>query len=217
MDPLSIVASTIAVVQAISSTYKAIQHLRGLPNEFNEVNRNLPLVQDTLGLARDQLQGLALDEPSKKAIQPIVSGCEEKAKILQDIFEKVEKGTKKSKDGSVLDLYRTLLLRLGKAHRVETLMQGILRGLDALATNQLFKTATRSQMAQLKDAIDQLSNVESSVPDSDFEGSMTNSQNIASGGTGYLSVITGQGHNINPGSGEQYIAQTMTFGTKSRN
>ncbi|KAL6406443.1 Ankyrin repeat, PH and SEC7 domain containing protein secG [Ilyonectria robusta] len=211
MDPLSIVASTIAVVQAISSTYKAIQHLRGLPNEFNEVNRNLPLAQDTLSLAHDQLQGLALDEPSKKAIQPIVSGCEEKAKMLQDIFEKVEKGTKKAKDGSVVDFYRTSLLRLGKAHRVETLMQGILRGLDALATNQLFKTATRSQITQLKEAIDQLSNVESSVPDSDFEGSMANSQNIASGGTGYLSVITGQGHNINPGSGEQYIAQTMTF------
>ncbi|KAH7112265.1 hypothetical protein B0J13DRAFT_534151 [Dactylonectria estremocensis] len=32
-------------------TYKAIQHLRGLPNEFNEVNRNLPLAQDTLGTA----------------------------------------------------------------------------------------------------------------------------------------------------------------------
>ncbi|KAH7118110.1 hypothetical protein B0J13DRAFT_570440 [Dactylonectria estremocensis] len=178
MDPLSIIASTIAVVQAISSTYKAIQHLRGLPNEFNEVNRNLPLAQDTLGLARDQLQGLALDESSKKALQPLVSGCEEKAKMLQDIFEKVEKGVKSAKDGSVLDFYRASLLRLGKAQRVETLMQGILRGLDALATNRLFKTATQSQMAQLKEAIDQLSNVESSVPDTDFDSSVT--QNIAS-------------------------------------
>ncbi|KAH7113408.1 WD domain-containing protein [Dactylonectria macrodidyma] len=217
MDPLSVITSTITVVQAISSTYKAIQHLRGLPNEFNEVNRNLPLAQDTLGLARDQLEGLALDESSKKALQPLVSGCEEKAKMLQDIFKKVEKGVKNAEDGSVLNFYRTSLLRLGKAHRVETLMQGILGGLDALAANQLFRTATQSQMAELKEAIDQLSKVESSVPDSDFEGSMTNSQNIASGGTGYLSVITGQGHNINPGSGEQYIAQTMTFGTKSRN
>ncbi|KAG7402611.1 Ankyrin repeat domain-containing protein 50 [Fusarium oxysporum f. sp. rapae] len=210
MDPLSVIASTIAVVQAVSSTYKAIQHLRGLPNEFNEVNRNLPLAKNTLDLVRDQLQGLALDESSKKALQPLVSGCEEKAKMLQDIFEKVGKGAKSAKDGSVLDFYRTSLLRLGKAHRVETLMRGILKDLDALGTNQLFKTATQSQMAQLKEAIDQLSNVESSVPDTDFE-SGTNSQYIASGGTGYQSNITGHDHNIVSGGGKLYSAQTMSF------
>ncbi|RYC78527.1 hypothetical protein BFJ63_vAg18599, partial [Fusarium oxysporum f. sp. narcissi] len=210
MDPLSVIASTIAVVQAISSTYEAIQHLRGLPNEFNEVRRSLPLAQDTLGLARDQLQTLALNESSKKALQPLVSDCEEKAKMLQDIFEKVEKGAKSAKDGSVLEFYRTSLLRLGKANRVETLMRGILKDLDALATNQLFKAATQSQMAQLNEAIDRLSNVESSVPDSDFE-SAPNSQYIASGGKGYQSNITGQDHKIVSGSGKLYNAHTMNF------
>ncbi|KAI8710751.1 SesA domain-containing protein [Fusarium sp. LHS14.1] len=208
MDPLSIIASTIAIVEAVSSTYKAIQHLRGLPDEFKEVSQNLPLAQDTLALARDHLQGLTLDDSSKKAIQPVVSGCEERAKMLQDIFEKVEKGTKNAKDGSVLDFYRTSLLRLGKAHRVETLMRGILRDLNALATNQLFKTATQSQ---LEEAIDRLSNVESSVPDSDFDSPRSNSQHIASGGTGYQSNITGQDHKINSGSGKQYNAQSMSF------
>ncbi|KAH7109488.1 hypothetical protein B0J13DRAFT_663639 [Dactylonectria estremocensis] len=129
--------------------------------------------------------------------------------MLQDIFEKVEKGAKSAKDGSVLDFYHTSLLRLGKAHQVETLMRGILKGLDALATNQLFKTATQSQMAQLKEAIDQLSNVESSVPDSDFESSGTNfTQNIASGGTGHQSNITGQDHKIVSGSRKLYNAHT---------
>ncbi|KAK7419107.1 hypothetical protein QQZ08_011010 [Neonectria magnoliae] len=129
--------------------------------------------------------------------------------MLQDIFEEVEKRVKNAKEGSMLDFYRTSLLRLGKAHRVETLMQGILRGLDALATNRLFKTATQSQMAELKKAIDQLSNVKSSVPDSDLEGSVA--QNIASGGTGNQSIISGQDHKINSGSGKQFIANTMTF------
>ncbi|KAL6918445.1 hypothetical protein FSST1_009940 [Fusarium sambucinum] len=214
MDPLSILASTLAIVQAITSTYKAIQYLKGLPNEFIEVNRNLPLTKDTLILARDRLQDLALDDSSREAIQSVVSGCEEKAKLLLDIFEKVEKGVKHTKDGSVLDLYRTSLLRLGKAHRVETLMQDILKGLDALATNHLFRTAPQSQIAQLKDAIDHLSNIESSVPDSDFE-SGTNYQTIASGGTGYQSNTTGHDHKINSGSGEQYNmsgrGHTMNF------
>ncbi|KAG5788226.1 hypothetical protein H9Q69_012707 [Fusarium xylarioides] len=214
MDPLSAIASTIAVVQAISSTYKAIKHLRGLPNEFNEVNRNLPLAKNTLDLARDQLKGLALDESSKKALQPLVSACEEKARMLQGIFEKVEKGAKSAKDGSVLDFYRTSLLRLGKAHRVEILMRGILKDLGALATNQLFKTATQSQMAQLKEAIDQLSNVESSVTDSELEGPGSNIMHNYDSATGHMSIISGQGHNINPGSGKSFNAHSMTFGTE---
>ena len=85
MDPLSIIASIIAIIQAISSTHKAIQHLKGLPKEFNEVNQNLPLVQDTLGLVHDRLKVVDLDESSKKTIGPIVSGCKEKAKKLRDI------------------------------------------------------------------------------------------------------------------------------------
>ncbi|RKK27470.1 hypothetical protein BFJ67_g16105 [Fusarium oxysporum f. sp. cepae] len=133
--------------------------------------------------------------------------------MLQDIFEKVEKGAKSAKDGSVLEFYRTSLLRLGKANRVETLMRGILKDLDALATNQLFKAATQSQMAQLNEAIDRLSNVESSVPDSDFE-SAPNSQYIASGGKGYQSNITGQDHKIVSGSGKLYNAHTMNFGAE---
>ncbi|KAF4962377.1 hypothetical protein FSARC_9543 [Fusarium sarcochroum] len=214
MDPLSAIGSIISVIQAISSAYKAIQHLRGLPHEFDEVARNLPLARDTLGLARDHLQGLALDEPSKNALQPVISKCEEKAKMLQDIFEKVEEGTRNARNRSVLDFYRTSLLRLGKAHRVESLMGGILKDLDALSTNRLFATVTQSQLAQLKDAIDELSHVRSSVSDSEFEGPVSNIMNNNDNATGYMSIISGQSHVINPGSGKFFNAQNMTFETK---
>ncbi len=210
MDPLGVIASTIAIIQAISATYKAIQHLKGLPREFDEVNQDLPLVQDTLDLAHHQLEATDLDESSRKAIGPVVSGCREKAKKLQDIFEKVGRD---AKDGSVLDFYRATLLRLGKAHRVETLMQDILEGLKALAVNRLFRTATQSQMAKLEKAIDKLSHVESSVPDSAFESSGTNvTQNVAQGGAGNQAVSSrGQmenvfGNQFNSGGGN------MTFG-----
>jgi len=154
------------------------------------VNQNLPLVQNTLDLAYGQLQGVDMDESFKKAIGLIVSGCKEKAEKLQDIFTKLGS----AKDGSILDFYRTTLLRLGKAHRVETLMQDILKGLKALAANHIFKTATQSQMAKLEEAINKLSHVESSVPDSDFESFGTHvNQNIADGGTGNQAVNTGAG------------------------
>ena len=76
------------------------------------------MAQDTLYLVRGQLRGQALDESSREVLRPLVSGCEEKAKMLRDIFDKVERGVKNTKDRSVLDFYRTFLLRLGKAHRL---------------------------------------------------------------------------------------------------
>ncbi|KAL4888724.1 hypothetical protein BDV59DRAFT_135354 [Aspergillus ambiguus] len=215
MDPLSVIASTIAIIQAVSATYGAIQHLRGLPTEFNEVSRTLPLAQDTLRLAHDQLQGVALDESSRKALQPLVSACKDKAQMLQDIFESVGRDAKNTKDESVLAFYRNFLLRMGKAHRVETLMQGILKALDALATNQLFRAATQGQITLLEEAINQLANVDSSVPDSDLEGYGRNVvQHNASGATGYISTISGSDHKINSGSGKLYNAHTMNFGTE---
>ncbi|KAL7786376.1 putative ankyrin repeat-containing protein [Trichoderma ceciliae] len=219
MEPRNIIKSTITAVQAISSIYEAIQDLRDLPNEFKEVNQYLPLAESTLRLTRDHLQGLALDESSEKTIQPLVGSCKEKAKMLQDIFKQVEKGVENAEDGSILDFYGALLLRLGKAHRVESLMQGLLRALAALATNRLFKTATYGQMAKLEDAINQLSMVESSVPDSKFESSGANfTQNIASNGTGYQSHYSGQGQQINTGSGtmNNYSATTMSFAPSNK-
>ncbi len=99
MDPLSIVASTIAVIQAIASTFKAIKHLRGLPKELIEVGRSLPLAEDSLRLIRDQLHDTALDESSGDAIQPLVSFCEEKAKQLHNILKRIEKGSRNATDG----------------------------------------------------------------------------------------------------------------------
>lgn len=92
MDPLSVIASTMAVTQAIATIYKAIQHLRGLPNEFNEVSRHLPMAQETLGLVRHHLQGRTLDKSSKKALQPLVSDCEEKAKSCRTYLRESKKG-----------------------------------------------------------------------------------------------------------------------------
>lgn len=165
------------------------------------MSRRLPLAEDTLRLVRNQLEGQTLDEPSKTALGPCVSGCEAKAKKLRDIFKNVENGL--AKDGSVLEFYRASLLRLGKPHRVETLMKDMLRDLDSLVTNQLFRAAPQSLLTRLKEAIDQLAAVVSSVPDSDLDSSRSFNQTIRAGGTGYLAETQ---YN-KPGSGSNWRHQ----------
>ena len=148
---------------------------------------------ETLQTARSQLQVAHLDEVSTKAIEPVIKGCQEKAAELLVIFQKIDNGKIDAKDGWVLEVYRTIVITRGKAHRAEILMQDILNCLKKLAINQLFKTATQSQIARLEEAIRGLSRVEPSVPDSDFDvsGALNVTQNVSQGGTGNQAVNRG--------------------------
>ncbi|CEJ91474.1 hypothetical protein VHEMI07184 [[Torrubiella] hemipterigena] len=210
MDPLSIIASTIAVVQATAATYKAIQKFKGLPKEFVEVSLRFPLAEDSLRLLQNQLNNTGnLDDASKRALEPCINGCYAKAQKLRDIFKSVEQGA--TNDGSVLDIYRAALMRLGKVHRVERLMNSILADLNALATNRIFQGDDTSHLAaQLKESIDQLSDLASSVPDAELEGPQSLNQLIEPGGTGYQAQYNnyGSGPNYNISGG----SHTMNFG-----
>ena len=177
-------------------------------------------MQETLEIAQRQLQDGSIDKTSVKAIEPVIRSCQEKAKAMLEIFQQIEKAekdakdAKAAKDGPVLDLYRKTVLRLGKAHRVEALMQDILKGLKALAINQLFKLVTQDQIARLEKAIQELSEVEPSVPDSDFEtaGTMNVNQNIAAGGKGNQAINRGENQDNTFGNKFQSGGGPMSFG-----
>lgn len=106
---------------------------------------------------------------------------------------------------------------MGKLYRVEVLMLGLLKDLDALFTKELLKAENYTQAGELRDAIDRVSKVESSVSDADFKTTGANfNQNIASGGTGNQAYYSGRGHHVFTGNGaiNNYHATTISFGTR---
>lgn len=216
MDPLSILASSLALIQAAAATYTKIQDIRGLPKAFDRVNESLGLAELTLVRARDCIAGQN-DNRLSQAIEPLTRRCEEKIKILGDIFNEVDNSRSVQRQGRTWAVaapkYRAVLLKLGEGHKVESLMQEILADLASLGQYQVFGLATESQVAQLQSGIEELSKVEPSTTDSDLSTTM---QHITGGGTGYQTINSGanQQHSTgsNTGSGRQYIAQTMSFG-----
>ncbi|CAI7623084.1 unnamed protein product [Penicillium pancosmium] len=216
MDPLSITAATIAIIGSISSTYNAIQHLRGLPKAFLGVGQNLPLVKETLELARSQLQGPS-DESVKKAIEPVIHDCQEKAIALNKIFDELEKAMKQEKDANdwsaLVNFYRKTVVYMGKSHKVETLMQELLNNLKWLAIHQLFKVTGQGLTVKLENAINELSVVEPSLPDSDFDMKGTNiTQTNSDNARGFVS--TGR-HQENTMGHKFHSAGNMSFGLKT--
>ncbi|KAH7302822.1 hypothetical protein B0I35DRAFT_501667 [Stachybotrys elegans] len=217
MDPLSLVMASIGLVQTISSTYRAIQHIKGLPKAFQSVSDDLPLVEAILKSARDELSRQnSLAEDVKRSINTIIKRCHDNAQKLNTIFEKIKgKEQQESKDGkewSVTEFYRNTLRsfgRLAKAHKVENLMKDLLQDLKKMALMQIFKTATAAQIEKVEKALLELENVEPSVPDSDFEEgeSFRVEQKIASGGKGNQAINKGGeqhnifGHHIDSGGG----------------
>lgn len=216
MDPLSIVASTITIVETASKIYQVLKRVKDVPKEFAEIERTLPLAKDVLQKLQDALEGHELDDESRQAIQPTLADCNAKAKKLEGILEQVRKGSS-GQGGSVLEQYRLTLRRLGKANRVEKLMQSVLKGLDKLATHQVFAAASGLHVEELKKEIEKLGGLESSVPDSEFgDTNVHMEQTVAQGGSANMFNISGEGHNINAGPSPMYNSNggVMNIGTK---
>jgi hypothetical protein len=202
----------LATLQNISTQYREdLQNLEDLPNEFTEVNQCFPIAEAILRHARDNP---GWDESSTKTILSLASSLEKKANMLQAIFSKVGKELDESKDKSVLDCYHDTLIDMGKLYCVEILMLGLLKDLDALFTKGLPKAENYTE--ELTNAIERMTNVESSVPDADFETTGARfTQNVHSGGVGNQAYYGGRGHHVVAGSGaiNNYHAQTISFGT----
>ncbi|KAL7917764.1 nucleoside phosphorylase domain-containing protein [Trichoderma austrokoningii] len=219
--------AALATVQNTATQYEQdIQDLEDLPNEFKEVQQCFTIAQDTLRYARNNQ---TWDGSSTEIIKPLTACLETKARMLEKVFSEVGKGMEKDSDHeSVLDCYRDTLVNMDKSHRVEVLMLGLLTDLSALFTKELLEGENYDKVGVLKDAIDRMSNVESSIPDVDFKTANMESsvpdadfkttgarfnQNIHSGGIGNQAYYGGREHHIFSGSGaiNNYHAQTISF------
>ncbi|GKT47790.1 uncharacterized protein ColSpa_07971 [Colletotrichum spaethianum] len=220
MDPLSITASTITVIQSLLAAFDTIKHIKDLPKAFAEVGRSLPLVKETLDLAQQSLDIDKPDENVKSAIQPALTECLKRAKTIEDIFSEIEPGNQREKGAqewsAFVRFYRTKVVPFGKAHKVEALMQDILNKLKVLAIHHAFKAHAESlgQIEKLEKAIKSLAEVEPSLPDSEFDGAnATNvTQHISDSGRGLVS--TGSYSEIAMGNTTKYHSGggAMNFG-----
>ena len=164
------------------------------------------------------------DEPTgndeKDDIQRILKPSHDKARELQRVFDEVQKGCeidKNAKDWARLRSVYRKALRGTKASKVEQLMADILDSMKRLALSQVFKLAQQDDLITLRTkvetAIQELSNVDPSLPDSEFgaDGPLFASQDNASNSQQYN--VTGGASTFYSGqnSGQNYTGDGYTF------
>ncbi|KAG6356989.1 hypothetical protein INS49_014865 [Diaporthe citri] len=196
LEILGGIASVIATIEAIKTTYKAIQKLKGLPSAFEEVVARLPKVEDALEKVRRHAESHQ-GESATNSVQLAVQSCKPKVEKLNEIFYEIQQADEKTLGFG----FRSFLVRFGKGNRVEDLMKEILRDTEAMACDRIFETATTQDIEELRraidvdairKAIDDLSAVEPSVPDAAFAsetgyhqvGNQNTMKNYANHGTG---------------------------------
>ncbi|KAH7008187.1 hypothetical protein EDB80DRAFT_430302 [Ilyonectria destructans] len=200
MDPLSIVASVIAVIGVLKGAYKTLDNIKDLPKAFSEVKKNLPLVRKILQDVRDKLEDseVLIPDDERESVLAILQPCDKSATILKRIFGELEERCRKDqaeKNWTKMRAWYCTALRRTKANRVESLMNEIMSGVQKLGWNEIFNLSKSQDMEDLKRAIKDLSEVEPSLEDSEFDN---------------MGVINAEQHVASNASAQQYFAQGGT-------
>lgn len=169
---LGLISSVITIIETSRDIYDAASSAEGLHEAFRAVSQNIPLVLNILRdchKVQEQVEkeySLTVDEnlkrdieESNKAVEPLVLACQENAKRLQEIFQKVVP----EDDASWVERYTKAARAVlpGKKRKVEDLMKEILEKLQLLHTSRFFKSENEQKnekkSKELETAISQLS------------------------------------------------------------
>ncbi|RYP04099.1 hypothetical protein DL765_010311 [Monosporascus sp. GIB2] len=160
-EVIGLISGIIAIVGATVKVYRAATNASGLPEAFHDVAKRLPLVEETLQTTRGYLNTADPDEAFCNAIKPVLEGCEDKAKRLAAIFEKVVPQA----DASRMERYLLAARTLGKGDTVESLMKSMLDDVQLLTGNRVTKLPTEAAIAHLiRAAIAEVSAIPPSLP-----------------------------------------------------
>lgn len=204
---LSLISSVITIFQTSRYLYDAATGAKGLPAAFHEVSLKVSLVLNILHNCRkiqqkaDQEYASSTDadrkrdlEKSAETMKPVMIACQENAEQLRKIFQEVIP----AKNANLIDRYRKVLqsARPSKKKKVEDLMKAILEELQLLQTDRFFKNEIEKRSEEINDAIQQLSELPSSLDPEEASHSGRGVNNINSGGGTQRNNFINGGHNV---------------------
>ncbi|KAH8745509.1 hypothetical protein F5882DRAFT_109979 [Hyaloscypha sp. PMI_1271] len=156
---VSLITGVISIIEATKTVYDAAKGAKGQPEAFRQVAARLPLVIEILRSSTERIQWL--DETAQEALEEFLESLTKKAENLKKIFQKVIR----KDDDKWYDRYRQALSTLGKGHKVECLMEGILKDIQLITYEKLQGTATEAQVKEIEEAIKQMNEMPCSLPD----------------------------------------------------
>src|SRR6266498_337442 len=166
MSGLEVINGIAAVIGIIETSIKIFDSARKdakLNETFEAVRRRLPVILDTLHTCKNHLESIKGSMPADvcEALENILDACDEKARKLREIFEKVLPGEHDAWEKR----YLKVIKRFGKGNKVEELMVSITQDVQLIVNNHAVKSAKPEQNVELENIIKEMKSVRSSVPE----------------------------------------------------
>ena len=169
---VDLISDVISIIEATKTVYDAAKDAKGQPGAFRKVAARLPLIIEILHSAKEGTQ--AVDETAQEALTLILESCKAKAENLKEIFQKVIR----KDDDKWYGRYKRALDTLGEEYKIECLMEGILKDIQVIVCERLKGTAIEAQVKEIEEAIKQVNEMPSSLPDEASWPPMPNREDI---------------------------------------
>jgi hypothetical protein len=171
MSGLEVIGGISAIIGIIDASIKIYDSARKdvrLSETFQTVGRRLPVILDTLRTCQTQLEPIkaSMSADVCEALEHILEGCDEKARNLREICEKVIPGERDAWEKR----YLKVIKRLGKGSKVEELMLSITEDVQLVVNHHAVKSAKPEQNIELSKIIEEMKAVESSVHEESGSG-----------------------------------------------
>jgi len=95
-EVLAVVGVVSNIIQLVDFGSKVLRRLNDfqsslgeIPKAFRHVKAELPILLDTLEQTKVAVQNGTIREETKQALLPVVNGCQEQIKLLNDVIERV--------------------------------------------------------------------------------------------------------------------------------
>lgn len=144
-EVFSLITGIITVIDAAIRIYDAAGDASGLPAAVRNAASRLPLIQESLMLAKDGLQQQQPSEQSLSALSSTLKACGERVTEVHGLFQKmiVLPGTSRG------ERYVRVIRTVSQTDKVKRLMDEIVADIQVLTLHHVSKSSTREQMDDL--------------------------------------------------------------------
>lgn len=192
---IGLITGTIEIVKSTKNLYSAFKDAKGQPKEFRSIAAKFPLLLEILRKAETDAQQTELGDGVKNEAASNIKACKEKVEALNKIF----KAVLREDDDNWLERYKKAIVGLSKGKRAEELMREIMEHIELVTCDKLMGTSTREQIEKLQEAIQEMLDMPSSIPENDRPIIQNHS------GSGHNNNILNRSTNNNSSTGVQQV------------
>ncbi|KAM0558082.1 hypothetical protein ACHAPJ_005249 [Fusarium lateritium] len=145
VELLSLISSIITVLDASVKIYQAAEDASGLPSVFRDIASRLPLIHESLSLAKDGLKQHPPPMQSSTALRTLLETCNKRVTRLHSIFQMIIPPPRASR----APRYLKALKAISYADAMKSLMEEITADIQVITLNHVVKAATREQIDEL--------------------------------------------------------------------